>query len=177
MPPPFRPLTIDGFADEVASYAWRRPIFRVDMHHTWYPAHADWKGEGSVSGMCRFHTQERGFDDIAQHVTIAPDGMIWTGRDWNKIPASVGCNMNAGVFMFEAIGNFDTGNDRLDGDQFDAVVAVIDIIQQHFCLPVQCLLFHRDVPQTTKTCPGTSIDKFDILAAVAARRRSMALTA
>jgi hypothetical protein len=25
------------------------------------------------------------------------------------------------------------------------------------------LLFHRDVPQTTKTCPGTSLRKSDIL--------------
>jgi len=177
MPPPFRCLTLDKFAAEVAQFAWTRRVFRVDMHHTWYPAHADWKGEDSVTGMCRFHVNERGFEDIAQHITIAPDGMIWTGRDWNKIPASIGCNMNTGAFMFETTGNFDRGNDTLEGDQLAAVVGVIDIVQQHFGLPVQCLLFHREVPQTIKTCPGTSIDKFDILAAVAARRRSRSLNA
>ncbi len=118
-----------------------------------------------------FHTRDRGFEDIAQHVSIAPDGLIWSGRCWNKIPASVGCNMNAGAFMFEAIGNFDIGFDRLEGAQLGAVVGVIDIVQQHFKLPIQALLFHRDVPQTAKTCPGTSIEKFDILSAVARRRR------
>ena len=172
MPPPFRPMTLDDFARDVAGFDWQRPIFRVDMHHTWYPAHADWKGEQSVVGMWRFHTNDRDFDDIAQHLSIAPDGVIWTGRDWNKVPASIGCNMNAGAFMFEAIGNFDEGYDRLTGAQFDCVVGVIDIIQRHFNLPVQALLFHRDVPQTIKTCPGTSIDKFDILTAVAARRHA-----
>lgn len=177
MPPPFRALNIDTFAREVAAFAWTRPILRVDMHHTFYPAHADWKGLASVEGMHVFHTRDRSFDDIAQHVSIAPDGMIWTGRDWNKAPASVGCNMNADAFMFEAIGNFDEGNDRLDGAQLAAVVGVIDIVQRHHLLPVQALLFHREVPQTKKTCPGTSIEKLDILMAVAQRRREHAAIA
>lgn len=170
MPPPFRELTIAAFAAEVAAYRWTRTVLRVDMHHTWYPAHADWRGAESVEGMWRFHIGERQFEDIAQHVSVAPDGGIWTGRDWNKAPASVGCNMNGQAFMFEAIGNFDDGHDRLDGAQRAAVVAVIDIVQCQFCLPVQALLFHREVPQTTKTCPGTSVRKGDILRAVAARR-------
>lgn len=171
MPPPFRQFALDDFAKEVAAFAWTRPVFRVDMHHTWFPAHADWKGEESIQGMHLFHTGDRGFEDIAQHVSIAPDGTIWTGRDWNKAPASIGCNMNAQAFMFEAIGNFDIGNDRLEGAQLDSVVGVIDIVQHHFKLPVQALLFHREVPQTNKTCPGSSIEKFDILAAVARRRK------
>ena len=143
------------------------------MHHTWFPAHADWQGEPSVRAMATYHTRDRGFEDIAQHVTIAPDGLIWTGRDWNKTPASIGCNMNPGAFMFEAVGNFDIGNDELAGAQRDAVIAVIDIVQRRFALPVQALLFHREVPQTIKTCPGTSIEKLDILRAVARRRSTL----
>ena len=39
--------------------------------------------------MARTHVAVRGFEDIAQHVTVAPDGKIWTGRDWNnRRPAS-----------------------------------------------------------------------------------------
>lgn len=172
MPVPFRQLALDAFANDVAAFAWSRPVYRVDMHHTWHPAHADWKGLESIQGMHLFHTRDRGFEDIAQHVSIAPDGAIWTGRDWNDAPASIGCNMNAGAFMFETVGNFDVGFDRLEGPQLATVVGVIDIVQRHFNLPVQALLFHREVPQTTKTCPGTSIEKFDIMAAVARRRAS-----
>ncbi len=174
MPPPFRQLSLVAFAAEVAAFPWTRPVFRVDMHHTFYPAHADWRGIESIEGMWRFHTLSRGFDDIAQHVSIAPDGMIWTGRDWNKTPASIGFNMNPGAFMFESIGDFDIGQDRLEGAQRNAVIAVIDIVQRHFRLPVQALLFHREVPQTSKTCPGTGIDKSEILRAVAARRELIA---
>ena len=78
-----------------------------------------------IEGMARFHVGTCAFDDIAQHVTIAPDGMIWTGRDWNKIPASVGYGMNVGAFMFEMVGNFDTGHDRLEGEQLESVLTVV----------------------------------------------------
>jgi hypothetical protein len=173
MPAPFEPLTVDAFATRVANFPWTRRIWRIDMHHTYHPDHARWRAIGSetcCAGMWRHHVVERRFDDIAQHVTIAPDGLIWTGRDWNKTPASVGYGMNGGVFMFEMIGNFDTGCDPFQGPQRDATIAVIDIMQRRFNLPVHALLFHRDVPQTDKTCPGTGVDKGEVLRAVQARR-------
>ena len=163
MPAPFRPLTRDAFVDELLSYTWTRRVWRVDMHHTWHPAHADYDGEPCIARMCKFHVAERKFDDIAQHVSIAPDGSIWTGRDWNKTPASVGGVLNRGAFMFEAIGNFDIGHDCLQGEQLASVVHVIRAVQRRFRLPPEALLFHRDVPVTAKTCPGTSVDKSDIL--------------
>ena len=81
--------------------------------------------------------------------------------------------MNRSVFMFEAIGNFDHGFDRLEGRQLDSVLAVIGIVQQHFRLPVQALLFHREVPQTDKTCPGTGVAKPAIIRGVAAARLTL----
>jgi hypothetical protein len=171
MPAPFRCLSVPAFAAEVAAFPWTRRIWRVDMHHTWHPTHASYDGVCSIEGMATYHTRDRGFDDIAQHVSIGPDGSIWTGRDWNKDPASVGFGMNKNVFMFEAIGNFDIGFDRLTGRQLDSVIAVIGIVQRHFRLPIHALLFHREVPQTEKTCPGTSVEKVDILRLVAGQRK------
>ena len=171
----FRELTVNAFEAEVAAFCWTRRIWRVDMHHTYIPDHVLWREIGSqvcCDGMQRTHVRDRGFEDIAQHVTIAPDGAIWTGRDWNRTPASVGFGMNGGVFMLEMIGNFDVGHDVFDGAQRAATIAVIDIVQRRFALPVHALLFHREVPQTEKTCPGTAIDKGDILRAVQARRVS-----
>ena len=166
MPPPFRLLTVDEFANEVALHPWARPVFRVDMHHTWYPSHADWRGAGSVEGMWLFHTRDRGFEDIAQHVSIMPDGGIWTGRDWNKTPASVGFGLNAGVFMLEMVGNFDVGHDTLGTAQLEATLHVVRTVQCRFALPVEACLFHREVPVTEKTCPGTGLDKAEFLAAL-----------
>lgn len=169
MPAPFRRLTPCEFELEVAHFPWCRRIWRVDMHHTRIPAHADYEGAMTVERMAWLDTVERGFDDIAQHVSIAPDGAIWTGRDWNKDPVSVGFSMNAGVFMLEAIGNFDRGFDRLEGRQLDSVVRVTNAVQRQFRLPVQALLFHREVPQTT--CPGMCIDKKLIMRLMAGMRR------
>jgi hypothetical protein len=167
MPAPFRALTRDGFLAELMAFSWTRRIWRIDMHHTFQPSHADYDGEPCIARMCKFHVQTRKWDDIAQHVSIAPDGMIWTGRDWNKTPASVGGVLNKDAFMFEAIGNFDAGHDRLEGEQLKSVVHVIRAVQRRFRLPPEALLFHRDVPVTAKSCPGTSVDKSDILTRVA----------
>jgi hypothetical protein len=172
-PPPFEPLTVGAFVERVRSFAWTRRIWRIDMHHTFIPDHARWRAIGGAAccvGMWRHHVLERAFENIAQHVTIAPDGIIWTGRDWNRTPASVGYGMNGGVFMFEMIGNFDDGQDRFEGVQREATLALIDAVQARFGLPVHALLFHREVPQTDKTCPGTGIDKGCVLRALMARR-------
>lgn len=167
---PFRALNRQQFTDLVSIFTWTRRVWRIDMHHTWHPNHASYDGVGCIERMDRFHREERGFDCIAQHVSIAPDGTIWTGRNWDKTPASVGFGMNEGVFMFEVIGNFDHGHDRLEGAQLASVVTVIQAVQAHFRLPVQALLFHNEVPQTEKTCPGTSIEKTDLLRRVKASR-------
>ena len=156
-------MTSNEFEARIGEFAWTRPIWRVDMHHTWYPSHADYCGYETIEKMYAFHVNDRGWDDIAQHVSIAPDGMIWTGRDWNKMPASVGGGLNRDAFMFETIGNFDIGHDRLDGAQLDSVIRVISTVQQHFNLPAETLLFHREIPLTEKTCPGSSVDKGEIL--------------
>jgi hypothetical protein len=169
---PFRPLSRQQFTELVSSFTWTRRIWRIDMHHTWFPTHDSFDDVAAIERMDRYHRDQRGFDCIAQHVSIAPDGTIWTGRDWNKTPASVGFGMNEGVFMFETVGNFDHGHDRLVGEQLTSVIAVIETVQARFRLPVQALLFHHEVPQTEKTCPGSAVEKGDILKLVATARTS-----
>lgn len=160
MPPPFQRLTVKQFADVLQAFPFRRRITAVHMHHTWQPNHANWRGQASMEGMWRFHTQERGFSDIAQHLTIDPEGLVWTGRSWNNAPASaVGHNGNgvAGPFMFEAVGNFDKGGDPFSGAQRQAVLDVITLVNRQFGLDAGTLLFHNQV--AAKSCPGTSIDR------------------
>jgi hypothetical protein len=171
----FAAFTLDEFADRLVRFAFSRRIDAVHMHHTWRPQHVHWRGEPSVQAMWRFHTETNGWSDIAQHVTIAPDGTIWEGRDWNARPASAsGHNGSdaAGPFMFETVGDFDVDRDALSGPQRAAVVGVIARVQQHFGLGPESLRFHREMT-SLKSCPGTSLDLDEIRAEVAAARAAL----
>lgn len=168
MPKPFRQLTLAQFAAELAAFPFSRRIKEVHMHHTWKPRKTDYTGVGTIEGMWRFHTRNNGWSDIAQHLSIAPDGTVWTGRDWNKSPASA-TGHNAGAFMFETIGNFDVGQEKLEGRQRQAVIDVIARVQLRFGLPLESLRFHRQFTDE-KTCPGNGIPRAQILEEVRIRR-------
>lgn len=175
MPPRFIPLTLDEFADLLRRFDFTRKIDAIHMHHTWRPSHAQYQGEASIDAMWRYHTQQNGWRDIAQHITIVPDGSIWTGRNWNLAPASAaGYNGNsmAGPFMFEMVGDFDKGRDRLEGTQLDTVSGVIACVQEHFSLGPESLRFHRSMTNL-KSCPGTAVELDQVKAAVEAARTAL----
>jgi len=176
MAPRFYPLTLAEFTDLLERFNFTRKIDSVHMHHTWRPNHAQYQGEKSIVAMWRYHTQEKKWRDIAQHISIAPDGTIWTGRNWNAPPVSAtGHNGNSmsGPFMFEIIGDFDQGNDCLEGDQLSAVLGVIARVQLHFGLTPETLRFHNAMT-TLKTCPGTSFVYGEFLDEVRKARESLA---
>lgn len=163
MPKPFLKLSVEEFEELVESFNFIRSIDAIHMHHTWQPDHSQYRGLQTINGMWEFHTRTNGWSDIGQHLSIAPDGSIWTGRNWNQPPASaVGYNGNSrkGPFMFEMIGNFDTGKDSFEGDQKNAVLRVIRAILKKFSLPVGALRFHNHMTDQ-KSCPGTAIDYED----------------
>jgi hypothetical protein len=169
MTPHFHRLSIDEFAELLRRFSFTRTINAVHMHHTWRPNHAQFRGHDTIVSMWRFHTQENGWSDIAQHVTIDPEGMIWTGRNWNRPPASAaGQNGSAefGPFMFEMIGDFDVGRDRFEGSQRDTTLEVIALVQERFGLSPESLVFHKSM--SSKTCPGSAIGYDEVLAAVRA---------
>ena len=171
----FHSLTLDQFSQLLQRFRFNRKIDAVHMHHTWCPNHAQYRGEASIEAMWRYHTQENGWSDIAQHVSIAPDGTIWTGRDWNAPPASAtGYNGTgiSGPFMLEIIGDFDRGCDRLEGAQQTAVVGVIARVQEKFGLPVESLRFHNGMTHQ-KTCPGSGVDYPGFVAAVREAREQL----
>lgn len=175
MAQPFYPLTLGQFIELLHRYEFTRTIDAVHMHHTWRPNHVQYRGEATIEGMWRYHTQEKGWIDIAQHVSIAPDGTIWTGRDWNTPPVSArGYNGTrvSGPFMFEIIGDFDVGCDRLEGEQLRSVLGIIASVQERFGLAPETLRFHNSM--STKTCPGTAIHYAEVIEEIKQQRSAMA---
>ena len=167
MPAPFHSLTLREFARALDQFPFTRRIDAVHMHHTWRPNHSQYKGHDSIVAMWRFHTQENGWSDLAQHITIAPDGNIRTGRNWNQPPVSAAGhngNRTTGPFMFEMIGDFDHGHDRFEGEQRRVALGVIALVQKKFTLAPETLRFHNQM--STKSCPGSSLSYQEIVSAV-----------
>ena len=175
MPSRFVQLTLEAFSDLLERFDFTRTIDAIHMHHTWRPTQDDYHELATIEAMWRYHTQQNGWRDIAQHITIAPDGTIWTGRDWNLPPASAaGYNGNTmvGPFMFETIGDFDRRRDRLTGAQRETVLGVIARVQERFRLGPDSLRFHRSMTQH-KTCPGNALDLDDLKSEVEAARAAL----
>ena len=170
--PHFERLSLSGFEALLRQFPFTRAIDVVHMHHTWRPRRADFRGEATIQAMWLYHTRNNGWSDIAQHITIDPEGFIWTGRNFNRPPASAaGYNGSAsrGPFMFEMVGDFDLGEDPFDGEQRRTAIGVIAAVQRRFGLDVDALRFHHQM--TPKSCPGTGIPMAEVLAEVAAVRR------
>lgn len=175
MAKPFYPLTLEEFTDLLNRFHFTRKIDAVHMHHTWRPNHSQYQGERSIESMWRYHTQEKNWSDIAQHISIAPDGTIWTGRDWNAQPVSArGYNGTrvSGPFMFEIIGDFDRGCDPFAGIQRKVVIGIIARVQEKFGLPLESLRFHNFMTNQ-KTCPGSGIVYQEFLAEVQSARSAL----
>jgi len=169
MPKPFRKLSLDEFLAELRAFARTSPgvIDAVHMHHTWRPSHAQWRGLDSIEAMWRFHTTQNHWLDIGQHITIDPDGFVWTGRNWSDPPCSAPGHNGTRArhpFMFELAGDFDLGNDSFAGPQRESAIAVIAEVQRQFGLDAATLRFHNQMGP--KTCPGTSISYEEVVGAV-----------
>jgi hypothetical protein len=154
----------DSFLEWLSSLG----MFRINachMHHTYKPNHITWKQNPNhkrvQDGMKNYHVNNNGWDDIGQHITIFPDGKIMTGRDPSDMPVSAkGYNGSAWghPFMFEMIGNFDNGHDKLQGQQLESAVKICRYWDKKGIETV----FHREClinGRQPKSCPGTGIDK------------------
>ncbi|MFY0760178.1 hypothetical protein AB1K32_15010 [Metabacillus dongyingensis] len=154
-------LTVDQLLVLLDKYKHRE----LHVHHTWKPNHSNFKGsnyQAIQDGMRNFHVNERKFNDIAQHVTLFPDGMFLTGRAFNVNPASIS-NHNHGLpFCMEMIGDFDKGKDKFEGKQKEAALK----LAKYFNNRDRYIRFHRE--NAAKTCPGTSIDKDEFMKEVKA---------
>lgn len=135
----------------------------LHIHHTWRPNHEIYynKPDGIYwqEAMKRFHVGTNGWSDIAQHVTLLPDGKFVTGRDFSRNPASI-VGYNGNVFMVEMIGDFDIGQDPFDGPQKESAL----MLARWFDKRRKYIRFHNE--NSSKTCPGSSINKYDFMQAV-----------
>lgn len=162
----FREFTTQELIEYIKNFKFTRKVWQYHVHHTWSPNHSHFNGKNHQQlqyGMWNYHTNTQGWGDIGQHLSLFPDGKWLLGRDFNKNPASI-LGWNTGAFAVEMIGNFDSGNDEFIGAQAEAMYEFSEFVVEEFGWAMK---FHRDSPQTSKTCPGSGIDRDTFLLNVA----------
>ncbi len=167
----FRQLTVQEFETYISSVPVKREVGHLQIHHTWKPTKKDYVGERTIWGMWNYHVNTRKWQDIGQHFSIAPDGTIWDGRNLDIQPAGIK-NRNRGGLMLEIIGDFNTGQDKLDNSQLFAVCRAVIACQERFRLKNADIIFHREI-DGTKNCPGTGIERYWFLKMVDRERKEM----
>lgn len=161
----FNSYNIEKFEKWIESLEVTRNITHIQIHHTWKPNIATYQGLKSIQAMFRYHVGTRKFDDIAQHLSIAPD-CIWDGRSFDKDPAGI-AGHNKGGICIEIIGNFDEGEEKLEGMHLYIATRASTILCKKFNLPINSVthVFHREY--AAKSCPGTGLNKNEFIDLVA----------
>lgn len=127
----------------------------LHVHHTYKPSHKDFNGSNGIElqiNMRNYHVNNKGWSDIGQHVTLLPNGLFVTGRDFGRDPASI-AGWNKGAFACEMLGNFNLNSDVLQGEQKASILK----LARYFYDKNREILFHREKNNTD--CPGYSLDK------------------
>ena len=154
----------------------------IQIHHTYSPSYANfYKANGTHEdeltrqrNMQSYHVNTNGWDDIAQHFTIFPNGAIVTGRSISNTTAIGIRGWNYNKICIEIYGNFDKGGDVMTNEQKQAVIAVYGELCKKFNITpsVSTLRCHAwftsggtylgdySSSRSAKTCPGTNFMGF-----------------
>lgn len=122
----FTKIELAEFENWLSNQSISRTCVRVQEHHTWKPRYSGFDGTNHFEmqrNMKRYHINNNGFNDIGQHFSIFPDGVILTGRPLNRSPACV-LHANSGAICIENVGNFDAGGDTMTSDQAESIFRV-----------------------------------------------------
>src|SRR5262249_895012 len=149
------------FANLLRRFPFERTVDAVHLHHSWRPRAREYRGYDTLLLIWQTDCWRVGRSDIAQHVSIAPGGEIWTGRDWNRPPRGApGHNGDGhrGPFMVSLIGDFNGAGEAIGEAQYRSAVDVIALVQARFALAPSALALHRELTAEVQ-CPGTTLDR------------------
>ena len=154
----------------------------IQIHHTHAPSYSNfYKENGSHEdeltrqrNMKSYHVDTNGWDDIAQHFTIFPNGAIVTGRPLSNTTAIGIRGWNYNKICIEIYGNFDEGQDIMTDEQKQAVIAVYGELCKKFGIipsvsTIRChawftssgsYLGDYTPGRSVKSCPGTNFMGF-----------------
>lgn len=163
------------YLDGVTFNLWR-PRF-VTLHHTGAPDLKTWEG---------WQTRAKPVSDEQWLKNLAGyyGGLGWSsGPHFFVTPKHIcvlsppnkrgvhAVSFNATSWGVECVGDFD--RERFEGSIKAKLIDALAALHIAAGLQIGGLMFHRDDPKTSKTCPGKNIDKGELIAEVASRIASL----
>ena len=166
----FIKMSLAEFENWIVQVRVGRTVLKIQQHHTYIPSYIHFNGTNHFErqlAMKNYHVNQNGWQDIGQHFTIFPDGVVVTGRSLEKSPACI-LNQNANAICIENFGNFDLGGDVMTSLQQNSIVAVTAALCKRFNIMPNsnCIVYHHwfrldngnrnDGGGNNKSCPGTN---------------------
>jgi hypothetical protein len=102
--------------------------------------------------------REKNWPDLPYHYIIAPDGIVYEGRDWNYQPESNTNYSLEGVLNIELLGNFE--DQRVSREQLDALVQLLAKLCVDLKLEPATLRGHKDAAPGQTVCPGKDFHRY-----------------
>ena len=153
----FTLLTLAEFESWIKEQDVARTIFFIQEHHTFSPNYLHFKGDNHFElqkSMQNYHTVVNGWQDIGQHFSIFPDGMIVTGRSLEISPACI-FGFNSNSICTENVGNFDIGGDTMRPEHKEAIVRVTAALCKRFRVPADAGRGASASPASSRSCSST----------------------
>ncbi len=125
-----------------------RDIKRIVIHHSATDT-------GTPEAFARYHVEKQGWPGCSYHYVITKAGLVYKCQEASAITYhAAGANKDSlGVCM---VGNFDNYDPPLV--QLRACMELCISLCHAYGIPGERVIGHREVPGTTKSCPGKRID-------------------
>lgn len=100
---------------------------------------------------------DRDWADIPYHFLIAPNGVIYEGRDPYTVGETATEYDPTGHLLITCLGNFE--KQEVFPEQLKSLIRLIDFCSKKYAIPLETLSTHRDNSQQT-TCPGKNLYQY-----------------
>lgn len=152
--------TLRDYLGTITKPAWCNA---VTLHHTAAPSLAQRPGgltQQHIVNIKSFYQNEKGWD-TGPHL-FADDDQLWGMCDLRKKGIHA-ASFNSRAIGIEVLGDYDVENPKTGRglDCWKITAAATKLLLDWLGRPANenTVLFHRDDPQTSKSCPGTKVKK------------------
>ncbi|MBI3890693.1 MAG: N-acetylmuramoyl-L-alanine amidase [Candidatus Wallbacteria bacterium] len=126
---------------------------KIAVHHSSEPRASQYAGASTIRGIQRFHMFERGWNDIAYHYLIGPDGTIFEGRPERLNGSHSPANGNKlGICV---LGNFNRGAESITPRARASLLRMLAYLAGKYGISSRSIYGHCDFNSTD--CPGDTL--------------------